>query len=431
MSEAVIEDGESGAESAGWTQGNLQKLIASLKDTLPENDKTQNYIRGLKAVDWDKVAFPPFSAGECKEKWNSFMEKMRRFRSLPELLDEAEELLSTPSCKKNIHPDLPKPPYPPKGAYIQKNMSKYARENPGVNAALITKALSEEYEKLSDEYKAEDAKKYLIACEEYNRKIRSFCKDNNLRLPPSKRAKKRKRIVLEGGGKGCGKYKGLPEKPPGHGYALFLVEHSQPGKAGETSHGASFVRVMSQRWKELSENEKQKYNKRCAEMKRKYEAKLMKYLDKLNEEEKKKIIEEKGIKIPKNIPDQYVIQPGEPKMPSQSGFLYFRSDMLKHAGKSMPRKECMEMAQKEWHELSDMKKTRYAEIIQENMKKYTEELQAWFQTLTQKDQRVYLKKKPNAIFLQKYIDESPNLASDSEEEKTSRKKKGRRKKRKL
>ncbi|XP_027885974.1 putative upstream-binding factor 1-like protein 6 isoform X2 [Xiphophorus couchianus] len=449
MSEAAIEDGESGAESTGWTQENLQKLVASLKDTVPENDKTQTYGHGLKAVDWDKVAFPPFSAGECHEKWNSLMRKMRRCRSLPDLLDEAEDLLSNPFCDKNIHPDLPKPPDPPKIAYIRKKITRYARKNPGVNVRLMRKTFSKKYEKLSDEKKAKYAKKYSVAFEEYSRNIQTFCKDNNLHLPikenekekkkkkkkqKKKKKKKKGRIFPEDEGEGCSKYKGLPQKPPGNGYTLFLIEHSAAGKGGETSHGASFIRVMSQHWKELSENEKQKYNKRCAEMKKNYEETLMNYLGKLNEEEKKQIIEEKGIKIPKKTPDRYIRLPGEPKMPPQSGFIYFHSDMLKHAWKSIPRKERMARAKKEWHELSEREKNRYAEIIEENMRKYTEELRAWFQTLTQKDQMVYLKKKPDkVIFLQKHIDaieDSHNLSSDVKDEKTSRTK-GRRRKKKL
>lgn len=57
--------------------------------------------------------------------------------------------------------------------------------------------------------------------------------------------------------------------------------------------------------------------------------------------------------------------------------------MLKHAWKSIPRKERMARAKKEWHELSEREKNRYAEIIEENMRKYTEELRAWFQVFIQ------------------------------------------------
>ncbi|PWA16704.1 hypothetical protein CCH79_00017511, partial [Gambusia affinis] len=216
MSEGVIEDGETGAESTEWTQENLQKLFASLKDTLPENKKTQSYIRGLKAVDWDKVAFPPFSAGECREKWNSIMGTICKYRTLLDILDEAEDLLSNPFSDKNIHPDMPKPPCPPRSAYIRKNMSRYARKNPEKNVLLVKNTFYKKYDELSDKKKAKYAKKYSIAFEEYSRKIKIFW----------------------------------------NGYILFLIEHSKAGKAGETSHGTRFI-----------------------PMKKEYEAKLMKYLN--------------------------------------------------------------------------------------------------------------------------------------------------------
>lgn len=52
-----------------------------------------------------------------------------------------------------IHPDLPKPPAPPKIAYIRKKITRYARKNPGVNVRLMRKTFSKKYEKLSDKKK--------------------------------------------------------------------------------------------------------------------------------------------------------------------------------------------------------------------------------------------------------------------------------------
>ncbi|XP_043958568.1 nucleolar transcription factor 1-like [Gambusia affinis] len=424
MSEGVIEDGETGAESTEWTQENLQKLFASLKDTLPENKKTQSYIRGLKAVDWDKVAFPPFSAGECREKWNSIMGTICKYRTLLDILDEAEDLLSNPFSDKNIHPDMPKPPYPPRSAYIRKNMSRYARKNPEKNVLLMKNTFYKKYDELSDKKKAKYAKKYSIAFEEYSRKIKIFCKKNNLQLPDLMK-KRRKGKTSGNGGEGNDKYKGLPQEPPRNGYILFLIEHSKAGKAGETSHGTRFIPVMNQRWKQLSETKKQMYNERCAEMKKEYEAKLMKYLNKLNEEEKKQVIEKKKIKLPKKTSvRRHMRLLGEPKKPTHSAYVYFCSDMFKHTWKSLPRKESEARARKEWHELSEREKNRYAEIAQENMRKYTEELKAWYQKLTEEDQRAYLKKKPHkATFFRERKDvkkESHDLSSDSKDEKKSR-----------
>ncbi|KAM4714959.1 nucleolar transcription factor 1-like isoform 2-T2 [Anableps anableps] len=273
MSGSIMEDDDSGAKTTRWTQKNLQKLLASLKDTIPENQKTQNYIRGLKAVDWDKVAFPPFSAEECQEKWNSMMVKMRRYRSLSELLDEAEDVISDPFRHKNIHPELPKQSVGPKRAYIVKKVSRYMKKHPGMPIGQSTTTFSRKYDKLPVEKKAKYSRKYTHEFDEYSRKMQSFCINKNLPLPRKSSSKRRS---PEDGDEGCSKDNGLPKKPPQHGRALFFKEYN---KEEGSSFGASFFKIMGQRWKELSTKEKQGYNTRCEKMKREYEAKLIEYLD--------------------------------------------------------------------------------------------------------------------------------------------------------
>ncbi|XP_047233242.1 nucleolar transcription factor 1-like [Girardinichthys multiradiatus] len=295
---------ESDAETTQWTRENLEKLIASMKDTIPEKEQTQSYIRGLKALEWDKVAFPPFSPEECRVKWNSMMGKMRRFRSLPELLDEAEHVVSDPVHHRNI----PKQLTPPKLAYMAKHMSRYKKKHPGLTIGQVAKKLAKKYDGLPEEKKMNCMRKYT---NEFSRRKQEFCIDNNLPIP---RKSGSKRIAPKDGGEGCSKDEGLPEKPPPHGRALFLKEQSE---AGRSSFGSSFLKDMSQRWKEMSENEKQMYNTRCEKMKREYETKLIECLDGLDEE-KQRIIKEKGIKFSKKTLDRYARLPGEPKLPRRT-----------------------------------------------------------------------------------------------------------------
>ncbi|KAM4526985.1 nucleolar transcription factor 1-B-like [Fundulus diaphanus] len=174
MSETKMEDVELGVESTGWTRENLEKLLASLKDKIPENEKKHTYIRGLKAVDWDKVAFPPFSAQECQQKWNSMMGMMRRYRSLPELLDEAEAVFSHRASLVDIQPEHPKPPTPPKMHYVWNNMSKYKKKHPDLTIGQIVKMLSKKYETLPDEKKDKYVQKHILERDEYKRKKLTF-----------------------------------------------------------------------------------------------------------------------------------------------------------------------------------------------------------------------------------------------------------------
>lgn len=63
-------------ESTEWTKENLQKLLAAMKTSYPEEYGDVAYPAGLKAVDWEKVAFPPFSPEACQNKWRKILHEV-------------------------------------------------------------------------------------------------------------------------------------------------------------------------------------------------------------------------------------------------------------------------------------------------------------------------------------------------------------------
>lgn len=62
--------------TADWTKENLQKLLVAMKSNIPEQARQQAYNKCLKAVDWQSVAFPPFSPEACQEKWGKILQKV-------------------------------------------------------------------------------------------------------------------------------------------------------------------------------------------------------------------------------------------------------------------------------------------------------------------------------------------------------------------
>ncbi|TKS89585.1 Nucleolar transcription factor 1-A [Collichthys lucidus] len=89
----------------GWTKGNLQKLIVSVKRSVPEEAKRKTYAKGRSPVDWDQAAVPPFSAEACRHKWEEILQEINKMRSLTELIVEAEEAI-----KAKHRPCEPKKP---------------------------------------------------------------------------------------------------------------------------------------------------------------------------------------------------------------------------------------------------------------------------------------------------------------------------------
>lgn len=61
----------------GWTPENLQRLFSAMKKSISDQDRNKSYNYGLKNVKWTTVAFPPFSASECKRKWMDIFRTVR------------------------------------------------------------------------------------------------------------------------------------------------------------------------------------------------------------------------------------------------------------------------------------------------------------------------------------------------------------------
>ncbi|KAM4715854.1 nucleolar transcription factor 1-like isoform 2-T2 [Anableps anableps] len=397
MSESETDDEES---ATGWTSANLLKLVGCIRSNIPQSEKTRDCRTGLSAVDWEKVAFSPFSPEECQEKWKSMMEKMRKLRSLPELIAEAEEVVSNPLLHRKIHPELPKSPSPPKMVYMWKHFSKFKKKHPGLPMTKIVKMAFKKYDELPDEEKAKYEKKHALALEEYRRKMEDFRKEND--LPMSRTSERKKRVPDKDD-------EGLPEKPPPNAFSLFIKGHAKADK----TLGACFIKDMGQRWRDLSETERQEYYTRYQEMKRNYYAKLMEYLDRFDETEKQQIIKEKGLSLPKKDRPLRRMLPSEPKMPSQAGFVYFAKDQMTFLKKKISNHaDRLAKAKKLWYKLPTKEKERYKEQIRSNMKRYSEDLQKWFETLTSEEQTEYLKQKPNKL---QFLEARKQIAHGREE----------------
>ncbi|XP_005812787.2 nucleolar transcription factor 1-A-like isoform X1 [Xiphophorus maculatus] len=376
------------AESAkAWTTANLLKLVGRIRSNTPESEKTTNYQSGLLSVNWDKTAFPPYSAKECHDKWQKVMKKMRKVRSLPDLIAEAEEVVSKPLLHRRTHPDFPKYPCSARIDYMKKNFSRLKKKHPRLTMTEIVVKALKKYNELPDEKKDEYEKRHALERAKYWRKFDNFCKNNNLHC--TRRARKAKLAAIEG----------LPVKPPRGGLSLFIKEHA----AEKPSLGLDFFSDMKKRWRKLDATEKHEYYTRCLKMRHEYNAKLKEYLDRFDETEKQLFIKEQEIRFMKAKPlSVQRMSPREPKMPSQTLLTYFARDKMMSLARSKKR----------WHKLSVKEKERYKEQMHSNMEQYSENLQKWFEKLTPEEQTKYLKQKPSKL---RFLDGKNKQVYDREE----------------
>ncbi|XP_040922409.1 nucleolar transcription factor 1-like isoform X2 [Toxotes jaculatrix] len=420
-----MSESESETEKSGWTKENLQQLFASLKHNIPKRYMMCVYTKGLKTVDWKKVAFPPFSPEACQEKWKEIFQKMRKLRSLTELITEAEDVLSNPVRNRKIHPDFPKRPTPPNAMYFEENWAKFQEQHPEMSHKKVVEVLFKKYKVLPDEEKAQYVEKHQLAMKKYKARVLKFRKQNHKSPDRTHRtSQKRKKVSADTpDGEQC--TEGLPPKPPFNGYNLFCKEQVA-SMAGVSRK--EYVSVWAQRWRNLTERQRNEYSVRCRELKSQYAIKLSQHLNTSDEDEQQWIRDESGIKQPKEhkgITREVKKLLGEPKMPSRSGNVFFCKSQMEILKEEFPdAKERFIKVNERWQNLSTKEKECYKGKVQESFRKYSMELQKWFKTLSAEEQENYRKKNPSKC---QYLDPKQvkvhkreelclNRTSDSEDE---------------
>ncbi|XP_034415323.1 nucleolar transcription factor 1-A-like isoform X4 [Cyclopterus lumpus] len=339
-----------GSVTEEWTQANLQQLLAAMKSSLPGHARQLSYITALKTVDWNMVAFPPFSPEACQEKWRQILRKMCKTRTLIDLIVEAEGVITNPVKRA-------KAPYEDKFQLV-----------------------NEEYKRRKQVF----SKRYLNAdCGKPKTTLK--------KLPANSKTQVTEDTV------------GMPPKPSTNGYILFCKEQSTSGMKVE---GCKPVNVWAQSWRDMTEKQKEMYNTRCKELKRQYVVELNEYLMNFDEEKQQRILMETGIKRPKVLTgikrtDQKKI-PGEPKMPFRSGCDTFRTkQMFLLRDSILNSKERFCKVSKMWLDLPAVEKQRYHEEVFEYNKIYSLELRKWFETLSAAEQQFYRRHNPSKI---RYLD---------------------------
>ncbi|TNN65311.1 Nucleolar transcription factor 1-B [Liparis tanakae] len=165
------------SETEAWTQVNLQQLLATMKSTLPGHVRNLSYITAQKTVDWNKVAFPPFSPEACQEKWKQILRKLSKTRSLIELIDQANGVITNPVKKVKIHPECPKRPAPPTAIFFEENGSDYQKKHPDKTRQNLLMKLTKKYKGLSCEEKLK--RQYVVELKQY---LKNFDEETQKRI---------------------------------------------------------------------------------------------------------------------------------------------------------------------------------------------------------------------------------------------------------
>uniref|UniRef100_A0A452UCK8 Upstream binding transcription factor n=1 Tax=Ursus maritimus TaxID=29073 RepID=A0A452UCK8_URSMA len=305
-----------------WSQEDMLTLLECMKNNLPSNDSSK-FKTTESHMDWEKVAFKDFSGDMCKLKWVEISNEVRKFRTLTELILDAQEHVKNPYKGKKLkkHPDFPKKPLTPYFRFFMEKRAKYAKLHPEMSNLDLTKILSKKYKELPEKKKMKYIQDFQREKQEFERNLARFREDHPDLIQNAKKSDipekpktpqqlwytHEKKVYLkvrpdeimrdyiqkhpelniseEGITKSTltkaerqlkDKFDGRPTKPPPNSYSLYCAELMANMKDVPSTER---MVLCSQQWKLLSQKEKDAYHKKCDQKKKDYEVELLRFLE--------------------------------------------------------------------------------------------------------------------------------------------------------
>ncbi|XP_061223834.1 nucleolar transcription factor 1 isoform X4 [Neopsephotus bourkii] len=394
-----------------WSQEDMLTLLECMKNNLPSNDGSK-FKTTESHLDWEKVAFKDFSGEMCRMKWMEISNEVRKFRTLTELIMDAEEHVKNPYKGKKLkkHPDFPKKPLTPYFRFFMEKRAKYAKLHPEMSNLDLTKILSKKYKELPEKKKMKYIQDFQREKQEFERNLARFREDHPDLIQNTKKSdvpekpktpqqlwyNHEKKIYLkeimrdyiqkhpelniseEGITRSTltkaerqlkDKFDGRPTKPPPNSYSLYCAELMASMKDVPSTER---MVLCSQQWKLLSQKEKDAYHKKCDQKKKDYEVELLRFLESLPEEEQQRVLGEekmlgsnrKGATSPaskKSSPETGKASSEKPKRPISAMFIFSeeKRKQLQEERPELSESELTRLLARMWNDLSEKKKAKY------------------------------------------------------------------------
>uniref|UniRef100_A0A4W5JX61 HMG box domain-containing protein n=1 Tax=Hucho hucho TaxID=62062 RepID=A0A4W5JX61_9TELE len=370
---------ETSDEEQAWGREDLIKLLHGIKENIPKGD-TSIYTKGEGTLEWDKVAFGPYSPQMCHQKWKDLSKKLRKMRSLAELVTEAEVAFENPFQGQNwkIHPDFPRRPNPPNGIFAKENFKKFKKQQPEMIASELFKFINDQYNELPEHMKAKYIAKFKKEKEMYEKSMRKLRKEYS----GGKKVRKDRLKNIKG-----------PLTPHGlwyrHERRKFLL--ANPDAKGDCIRQSI---EQKKRWSELPDKEKLKWIKRSLEQQTQYEEEMEKHPESNGSRKAKhKPLLRKSERLLKDLAD------GKPDKPPLKGYnLFCKEQKAIILGEGVPNNQYLVICSHRWKTMTKSKKEAYQRRCDKLKKEYEVNMSRFLCTVTDKEQhRILLENRKSML----------------------------------
>uniref|UniRef100_A0A4W3HZ61 HMG box domain-containing protein n=1 Tax=Callorhinchus milii TaxID=7868 RepID=A0A4W3HZ61_CALMI len=322
-----------------WTKEELLMLLESIKTIIPHND-VMKFKTTESHIDWNKVTFRNFTGEMCKQKWSEISHEVRKFRTLTELIMDAQEHVRNPYKGKKLkkHPDFPKKPLTPYFRFFMEKRAKYAKLHPEMSNLDLTKILSKKYKELPEKKKMKYIQEFQKEKEDFEHNMARFREDHPELLESVKRTD-------------------VPEKPKTPQQLWYLHEKKAFMKLHPQATMKDVKDALGKQWSQLSDKKRLKWIGKSLEQREVYEATMRDYIMRHPELSisMDDLTKNTLTKAERQLKDRF---DGRPTKPPPNGYSLYCAELMSNM-KDIPSTERMVLCSKQWKMLSQKEKDAY------------------------------------------------------------------------
>ncbi|PNF25609.1 hypothetical protein B7P43_G03834 [Cryptotermes secundus] len=364
---------QSNVDIPDWPEADLMELVKRIEKEIPQKDSLRFDSRADK-LNWDNVSFASYTAEDCKDMWGKIQKRLRRFRLLREMLEDAKAWVSKPwtnfyrSQKQNRHPDLPRRPLSTYMLFYMEKKDKVARENPGLEMTAVSKCIAEMYKNLPAKKKQKYVDMAAAQRREYDQKLEEFYREHPNLIPKPVPSKDHKPGAAVDTG---------PRKPSTP-FKLFYTSKENRHKNDPDFDRTELMERCKEQWRNMSDKKKVVWINWALEDETRYQEELKVYMSE-NPEFVPTSVKTVLTKEEKNLKERVA---GKPEKPPNSGYSLFSRIMLVSPEiKQVAAKERMSQISKLWKSMTEGEKKKYQEQVNHMLDQYKLEYATYLESL--------------------------------------------------
>ncbi|XP_051792224.1 nucleolar transcription factor 1 isoform X1 [Erpetoichthys calabaricus] len=379
-------------EQDAWPKEDLLHLLENMKLNIPPNDVSK-FKTSESHLNWDKVAFNHHTGDMCRQKWLQISNKIRKFRTLTELIVDAEDQVQNPYKGKKLkqHPDFPKKPLTPYFRFFTEKRAKYAKLHPEMSSLDLTKILSKKYKELPEKKKMKYIEDFQREKEEYERSMDKFRREHPDLMENLKRSD-------------------VPDKPKTPQQLWYNHEKKAYLKNYPDATTKEIKENLTKQWTQLSDKKRLKWINKSLEQQKQYEELMRVYVHQHPELNiSQEVISKSTLtKAERQLKDKFA---GRPTRPPPNCYSMYCAELMSNM-KDVPSTERMMMCSKQWKLLSQKQKDVYQKRCEQRKKEYEVELNRYLCSLPEKEQQRVLEEEKMQGYSKK-VTSSPSSKSNS------------------